>query len=355
MTQLYFAYGSNLDRVAWTDFCQERGFSSNCILPFGKAYLPDEKLVFDYRSQRHGGGVLDIRPHKGALVEGHLFAITEEGLRALDKKEGHPKFYRQETVIVIDPNGTEVEAITYRVVPEKQGDFVAPTEKYLESCRRGMERFEICTNQLELASKNDGASICPAVFCYGTLMRHEIRHENWTDLATSYACLALAQGEMVHHDFYPGFIPAIGQSDSLVHGEFLVFADIAEALARFDAIEGFHKFGSKDNLFRRTLVTVDVGGGRPRLAWTYATSRLQAPIVASGDWREHRGVRVNVYQRLLAELVARHSNFFARLVHTPHGPFSTLYNEEPTFDQVLADLLSGAIEERSLLLARSIF
>ena len=136
------------------------------------------------------------------------------------------------------------------------------------------------------------------------------------DQAVSYVSVAAAQGHLVSHGDYPGFIPAPGPTDALIRGEFMVFGHIPEALERFDAIEGFRVFDAKDNLFRRTLVTVDVGGGRPRQAWTYATCRQGAMPIASADWRKHCGRRrTDVVRRILADRIAREPNFLMQLAN----------------------------------------
>jgi gamma-glutamylcyclotransferase (GGCT)/AIG2-like uncharacterized protein YtfP len=300
-----------------------------------------------------GRDVLNIRPHKGGLVEGYLFEVSQQGWEALDKKEGHPRFYRRETVTVLDQYGAEIQAMTYRVVPEKREDFVEPNEAYLAICRRGRERFELSTDGLDLAAENGSAVGCSAVFVYGTLMRGEIRASTWADQAVTFVSMAEAQGHLVDHDNYPGFIPAIGASDQLVQGEFLMFENVSEVLARLDRIEGFRGFGVRGSLFRRTFITVAVGG-RIRSAWTYATCQTAASVIASGNWRESRSSRTDAFRRTVAGYISAKKDFLASLVHAPASPFSNLYDEEPRFDQVLNDLLSGRIDERSLALAAQV-
>ena len=73
----------------------------------------------------------------------------------------------------------------------------------------------------------------------------------------------------------------------------MVFGHIPKRLSVLTRSRGFRVFDAKDNLFRRTFVAVDVGGGRPRQAWTYATCRQGAMPIASADWRKHCGRRAD--------------------------------------------------------------
>jgi gamma-glutamylcyclotransferase (GGCT)/AIG2-like uncharacterized protein YtfP len=99
--QRYFGYGSNLND--W------RGLG---LRPIGPATLPDEVLAFECRSRSRRCSTLNIRRHRGGVVEGYLFAVFQNDWNALDRKEGHPGFYRRETVTVLDTKGCEIKADT---------------------------------------------------------------------------------------------------------------------------------------------------------------------------------------------------------------------------------------------------
>lgn len=131
MCNLYFGYGSNLDEADFKAWCRAKGLASECLRGIGMAYHPDETLAFDYRSRGRNGGVLDIRPAKGCVVEGYLYEVTGNGWDTLDRKEGAPGYYRREPVTVLRPDGTETKAATYRVVPERREDFIPPATDYL--------------------------------------------------------------------------------------------------------------------------------------------------------------------------------------------------------------------------------
>ncbi|MGO9237852.1 MAG: gamma-glutamylcyclotransferase [Methylocella sp.] len=328
----YFAYGSNLND--W------RGLG---LRPVGPATLPDEVLVFDHHSSRRDCGTLNIRRRRGGLVEGYLFAATRDGWRALDRKEGHPRSYRRETVTVLNAKGREVKAETYRSMGSC--GFVQPNEAYLDICRKGRERFELGTEELDLAAANEVRSVCDAVFVYGTLMRGESRALVWRDLNLDCALLAQARGTLHNHGSYPGMEL---EGDGIVEGEFLRFKNIEDALARFDPIEGFMGFGNDKNLFRRTLSTFHVGEGRSRRAWSYVTTRPEAPAIESNDWRMHRGVRQVVVEAIVAAHAGRTRDFLDRLAWTPTSPFDTIPFVTSRMADVVDDVLHGRLSERTL-------
>ena len=149
---LYFAYGSNLDIDDWRDFCRQRGFDPGVLRPIGPASLPDEILVFDYRSSRRQCGALNIRRQAGGVVDGYLFDVPANGWDGLDTKEGHPHRYRRELVTVLDPAGASHDAQTYRVVPAMRVGFVAPSARYLTVCRAGRLRYGLSLSQLDAAA-----------------------------------------------------------------------------------------------------------------------------------------------------------------------------------------------------------
>ena len=124
---LYFAYGANLDL---------RSFKRRCpsAAVVGRARLPDYQLSFTRYSRTRKGGVADIVPEPGAEVWGALYEVDGPCLAALDEYEGVPRYYRRETVRVVDDAGVEHEAMTY--VANRTGEF-APSRQYLGIIVRG--------------------------------------------------------------------------------------------------------------------------------------------------------------------------------------------------------------------------
>ena len=283
MKKYYFAYGSNLN----LDDAKTKGVSENVLTPYKKARLPDERLVFNFYSPSRDCGVLNIEAAIGHYVEGYLFEVlSEDGWRALDRKEGHPNYYCREMVIVLDDDGQEIEALTYRVVPERISDFIAPSEEYFEICRQGRIRFGLRTEELELAAQNLKPGKCNAIFVYGTLMTGEIRERAWEKIKIETRHTDYIYGVLYNYGSYPGLVL---NTQGLVKGEFVRAENIETALAGFDQIEDFESLGNKDNLFRRSHAKTLAGDGHDRLAWVYLTNKAGTDkIIPFYDWRNKK-------------------------------------------------------------------
>ena len=93
MPDRVFAYGSNMQRADLQHWLTDRGFARAQIVNAGPATLRGYRLVFDYRSTSRDGGVADVEPDPENVVFGLVLEVDEDGLRALDRKEGHPKVY----------------------------------------------------------------------------------------------------------------------------------------------------------------------------------------------------------------------------------------------------------------------
>lgn len=131
---LYFAYGSNMERVQMKRLCPKGRFVS-------KAKLPDHELAFTKMSTYWGGGVADLRPAKGKVVEGVLWEITEQDLKALDEYEGYPTAYIRKSVKVEAPDGKKIEAIAYFAA--KPGREYAPSKRYMKTLIQGAEEHDL--------------------------------------------------------------------------------------------------------------------------------------------------------------------------------------------------------------------
>jgi len=142
----YFGYGSNLDWEDWEKFCKEGGKDPNSIEVLdGIYFLHDYELAFDYNSVRRGGGALDVVKKPGGIVPGKLFKVTEEGLNALDAKEG-VKYgkYEQKTIQVLDEEGKSHTVITYVVTQEnKKTEHQKPRKEYIDTIKRGYDKYGI--------------------------------------------------------------------------------------------------------------------------------------------------------------------------------------------------------------------
>ena len=122
MSELYFAYGSNME---------PRRFKRRCprARVLGPARLPGYRLDFTRYSTGFRGGIADIVADPEAEVWGVLSRVEESDLASLDEYEGVPVGYRRERVTVLDESGQEHLAITY--VANPTGRF-APSKAYIE-------------------------------------------------------------------------------------------------------------------------------------------------------------------------------------------------------------------------------
>ncbi len=127
MSELYFAYGSNM---------KPRRFRRHCPRSqvLGRARLPSYRLDFTRYSTGFKGGVADIVPDADSEVWGVLSRVEESDLASLDEYEGVPVGYRRERVTVLDDGGQEHLAVTY--VANRTGRFT-PSKTYLDIILEG--------------------------------------------------------------------------------------------------------------------------------------------------------------------------------------------------------------------------
>lgn len=275
--------------------------------PVTPAYLPDHALSFSVASGNRRGGVLDIVPRRGHVVGGTLFEVDDADWDALDRKEGAPKFYERVTRNVIDKHGRWIEADTYAVVASRRELYVQPHPDYVKLVAAGRKQFSLCTDGLLAAARNEQpTSAVDSLFVYGTLMRGECRFSAIRRHQPECILLAATFGRLLNTGSFPGMVIS-DHERAMVQGEFIRFdaARLAEALSDLDLIEGFDGFNETNPLFRRTLISCDVGDGRIRQAWTYvwAGASDEYATIPSGDWRAHRGCR----DRFLRQLAEAHA------------------------------------------------
>jgi hypothetical protein len=119
---LYFAYGFNMQSVHMQECC------TGCRL-VARALLRDHRLVFSrWWAAWGGGGVGDIRPATGQVVEGVVWEITTAHREALDHFEDYPVSYTRKDVTVETIDGRTLAAFAYVARPE--GDY-RPARAYL--------------------------------------------------------------------------------------------------------------------------------------------------------------------------------------------------------------------------------
>ena len=125
---LYFAYGSNMHPGQMQARCPGCSFVA-------AARLPDHCLAFTRPwAEWDGGGVADIQPCPGTVVEGVIWEITEAHRDTLDGYEEYPTAYTRRDVIVETLDGKKLTAFAYFAQP--MGSY-RPGRRYLQSLIEG--------------------------------------------------------------------------------------------------------------------------------------------------------------------------------------------------------------------------
>ncbi|MBX3278409.1 MAG: gamma-glutamylcyclotransferase [Acidobacteria bacterium] len=297
MKGLYFGYGSNLNQEDW----EERGFRAGVLQPLFSAYLPDFRLSFSLHSSGRNGGVLSVTPRRGCVVPGVVFEVQDGGWETLDRKEGNK--YRRFTATVLRDGVEEVQVTTYEAKPDYEQPFVEPNPDYLAVVREGLEAHQLDIGPLLAATDKEmsrSAGEITGLFVYGTLMRGESRHHLIRQANPGCIIMAEICGKLIDFGQYPGLLLP-DDREKYVQGEFCRFPSVEQLLTTLDEVEGFRGYGQSGSLYRRVLRDVGVGEGRVRQAWTYAydSPNVDAPIITSGDWREHRGLRDEMFEKLI--------------------------------------------------------
>ena len=275
---LYFAYGSNLDRDHFGSWCETNGFAPDQARALSPAWLPDHAFCFGKTSRTWGGGVADVRRSFGDSVPGALFDVSQEGLRALDHKEGVAAgIYRRVRRVCLRPDGSACEALTYVVCDQHAEAFVAPSDAYQQVVSNGLLAFGH-KSHVPLTSRGEALFLPRAVFVYGTLMRGGRYAAHLPDADEVVA--ASVRGELVNTGPWPGM--RVGDDDKAheVHGELHRFrsrAALTSRLRDLDEIEDFVGYGKPGSLFRRSIM---IARGEP--AWVYVYLREGGAPIPSG-------------------------------------------------------------------------
>lgn len=120
-TELYFAYGANMD-------ADELTRRVGPVEPVGIAHLADHRLVFN----RHGGtlwdgGVSSVILSPGESVFGVVWRMSPEALAVLDRIES-PDAYQRLTKEVVVTDGRRLACHIYVSYPQME---MAPAAAYL--------------------------------------------------------------------------------------------------------------------------------------------------------------------------------------------------------------------------------
>lgn len=335
MTHLYkhfiVAFGSNLNAADFNDYASKRGVSGECLHFICPVKIPDYKLVFNASSIRRKGGVLSIEKSLGCVTEAGLFSATEEGLSILRKKEGVPNKYEEIEIVVIGPEGQEIQALTY-VIPEKRSEgFVRPHPEYLETCEKGLESRGIYDlENLHAAARNEKIEPLPTMFSYGTLMRGQSRFPTIKKHGLRSVMMAQCDGKLSTNGGYPALNL---NSNECVLGDYFWSQNITALLRDTDKIEGFYGFGSSKNLFRRTIIEVCTGR-RIVTAWAYVMDKKLIRDVPYGDWRQYNGSKSKFIDKLLEDHSSSDERFLEKVTNKYYGWYARPEKKPLNFDDL---------------------
>jgi gamma-glutamylcyclotransferase (GGCT)/AIG2-like uncharacterized protein YtfP len=297
----YFGYGSNANLAELSKRCQRYGKIGDLLKPVTVAYLPDMELAFNYFSTVRNGGALNVMPRRGSVVAGVVFEVTEVGWEMLDQKEGAPYCYERKQRVVLTEDGRELPVTLYEVTRESLCEFTRPTEEYLNVVITGFQEFGLDAVALRAAAENRPQTPLDGLFVYGTLLRGEMRAPLIAEDQIDAVLITRAPGQLLKIADYPGMVLA-NAPDQWVEGEYLRVKNIIPLLNSLDSVEGFVNFGSPQSLFRRAIITVDVGEPQLRRVWTYLYNNPseEHSLIPSGDWRSYRGIKDQFWKLLAA-------------------------------------------------------
>ena len=135
-TDLYFAYGSNLDARQMRERCPSS-------LPLCRARLQDHSLDFTYYSTRWSGGAADVVPQLTEVVWGVVYQLDAHEIALLDRYE---LGYDRVSLDVVDDRA-RIHRVTSYTVREK-GKF-APSDVYLQKLLTWGQRWRFPSAYLE--------------------------------------------------------------------------------------------------------------------------------------------------------------------------------------------------------------
>lgn len=140
----YFAYGSNLNARAVSEWCRHFGHRAPNLKSGRPAILDNYRLGFSIYSEYWGGGIADIVYDPGKYVSGVLFDLAEVDLAVLDLKVQRKietgkelGIYRRIEARVAPLGKSEpVQAITYQGTSGERYH-IPPTQHYMDLLIQG--------------------------------------------------------------------------------------------------------------------------------------------------------------------------------------------------------------------------
>ena len=127
---LYFAYGMNTNSQGMAERCP-------AAVSFGRAQLVGHQFRF--------AGPADVQVNRFCHVDGVLWDITDECLKALDMLEGYPYYYDRKWARV-EIDGEVCQALVYYMQPGNRNS--SPSSSYFHMVLEGYEEHGVSTHQL---------------------------------------------------------------------------------------------------------------------------------------------------------------------------------------------------------------
>jgi pectate lyase len=141
----YFAYGSNLNVRAVTEWCRHYSHRPPALKTGKSAVLDNYRLGFPIYSEYWGGGIADIVYDPGKYVQGALFDLSEPEMSILDAKVGRKLdpggkdvgvYQRIDVKVAPLGKGEPVQAITYQGLSVERYH-IPPTQHYMQNVIQG--------------------------------------------------------------------------------------------------------------------------------------------------------------------------------------------------------------------------
>ncbi|MEZ0263966.1 MAG: gamma-glutamylcyclotransferase family protein [Phycisphaerae bacterium] len=141
----YFAYGSNLNARAVTDWSRACGHRPPQLKGGRPAVLDNYRLCFAVYSEYWGGGIADIVYDPGKYVGGVLFELSDAEMGVLDAKVGRKLdpggkeigvYKRIEVKVSPLGKGEPIQAVTYQGTSADRSH-IAPTQHYMDLLIQG--------------------------------------------------------------------------------------------------------------------------------------------------------------------------------------------------------------------------
>jgi hypothetical protein len=130
-----FAYGSKMDVDDLRGWLAKKGHGADGLVRVERATLAGYRLVWNYRSVSRDGGAANVEPCEGRDLPGLALFVNAKTLKAIDQKEGHPRYYSRgsSTRTVRLHDGGEIAAWLYVAVQARCSVTpVWPRRKYLQ-------------------------------------------------------------------------------------------------------------------------------------------------------------------------------------------------------------------------------